>query len=117
MPDPFEDFTKDVRNEVGDEIRGRLSDFLARQDEFARRQPPGSVFATGSFEVYELRGDFHLNIPARLADEETIRMIEGIVAEKEELHGVRLDVATRVKGGSNFVLEGRLVEFDASPRP
>jgi hypothetical protein len=120
--DHFGNFCKDVRVQVTELIGAGVKGVTDRQDAMFRRMrgtgTAGMTFATSSFSVYAIRDNFHLNFPAQLADDATVAAVLAKVDELAERHGVELDVRKKVKGGSNFVLEGRLSDVPApGPTP
>lgn len=108
----IDEFVRDLRSEVHVMLRDGVAEVEARQEAHMKRWAGvrGMTFATGSFSVQELHGRLHLNFPSALADEETVGAVMGLVEEIGLRHQVGLDVSLKVRGGSNFVLEGRLYD-------
>ena len=113
----FDDFVKDLRAEVHAVLKDRLAEVTARQDAMMARYAGarGMTFATGSFSVEHDNGRFHLNFPSAIlaADETALKSVTDLVEQVGDRHGVDLDIASSVRGGSNYVLKGHLVEAPA----
>lgn len=113
--DHFKGFCDDLRAEVSALLGNRIKAVAERQDAMFERMrgfnTAGMTFPTSSFSAYAVRDEFHLNIPSQIADEETVAALKAKVAEVSERHDVELDVRKDVRGGSNYVLEGRLSDI------
>ena len=110
----FDEFVKDLRMEVHAVLKDRLAEVLERQDAMMARHAGarGMTFPTGSFSVEHADGRFHLNFPSAILakDETALRSVMDLVERVGDRHGVDLDIASSVRGGSNYVLKGHLVE-------
>jgi len=116
----YKAFCDEVRVGVKAILGERMAEVEAAQEAMFSRMrgynTAGMSFPTSSFSVHAIRDHFHLNIPSRTADEATIAAVKGVVSEASERHGVELDIGKDVRGGSNYVLEGRLKDAP-SPAP
>lgn len=120
--DHYRAFCADLKAGVSALIGGRNQEVQDRQDAMFRRlrgtNTSGMSFPTSSFSVYAIRDEFHLNFPSAIADAATVEAVKAVLAEVSERHGVELRVRKDVRGGSNYVLEGRLEDAPApSPAP
>lgn len=113
----FDEYVRDLRVEVHALLKDRLDRVEERQNATMARYAGarGMSFATGGFSVSHDRGRFHLNFPsAILTDDETVlKSVMDLVEAIGDRHGVDLDIASSVRGGSNYVLKGHLAEAPA----
>lgn len=108
-PQRFASLVEDgIRAALGPQLDRALALEDARRA--AMRHFPGQIFRSQSFKVYVVRdwNEFHANVPADLAVPEVVGAIKAAVVEAERATGLRLQVTKDVRGGSNYVLEGKL---------
>ena len=84
----------------------RLAD-EAMQQRWKGCNMAGVSWPSSSFSVRSHGDAFHFNMPAKLATEGNRAQVEAALAAAEAATGLTFD-GTRVRGGSNFVLDGRL---------
>lgn len=115
----FDEYVQELRTEVHGLLKERVAQVEERQNALMARYAGvrGMTFATGSFSVQHANGQFHLNFPSEILNDATVlKSVMDLVEEVGARHGVHLDISSSVRGGSNYVLKGNLVEAPA-PRP
>lgn len=90
----------------------RLMEQQAKQREALSRMGRGTSMPTGSCSASAIRDEFRLAVPSELADAGTVAAVRDIVEAEMSAADLDLDVTEDVRGGSNYVLRGRI-----SPAP
>ena len=90
----------------------RLIEQQARQREALSRMGRGTSMPTGSCSASAIRDSLGIAVPSELADADTVAAIKDIVETEMAASDLAFDVTEDVRGGSNYVLRGRI-----SPAP
>ena len=105
-------FRSHIEANLGAAIQTALAEQRRAEEAMFRRMKDcnmsGFSWPSCGYSVTLNRYFLHFNIPSWVATERNRALVEDARAAAEEATGLRLD-GDRVRGGSNFVIDGRIV--------